>query len=223
MLKPILIDISQPIHAATPVWPGDTPFSIRETWTISDECPVRVSKLTLSTHTGTHADAHSHYERDGEDSAGRALDAYIGPCVVVTVAAQGDAVTPGEVLPQLDGDAKDAERVLIHTFERFPHDAWPAHFRALSPALIDALAERGCRLIGTDAPSIDPETSKTMDAHHAVHRHDMAILEGLVFDGVADGRYELIALPLKIVGADASPVRAVLRPLDEAPATRSLY
>ncbi|MEM9173061.1 MAG: kynurenine formamidase, partial [Pseudomonadota bacterium] len=84
-------------------------------------------------------------------------------------------------------------------------------FRAISPELIRKVANLGCHLIGTDAPSIDPQDSKTMDAHHAVHEHDMAILEGLVLDQVRPGEYELIALPLKIAGADATPVRAVLR------------
>jgi arylformamidase len=67
------------------------------------------------------------------------------------------------------------------------------------------------RLIGTDAASLDPEQSKTLDAHQAVKAADMRILEGLVLDDVPPGWYELIALPLCIVGADASPVRAILR------------
>lgn len=209
------IDISQPVRATTPVWPGDTPFSIEETWTIGDGCPVRVSKLTLSTHTGTHADAHAHYDSAGEDAASRDLTPYLGPCLVVDARGGEGAVRLDEVVAAIEACAAPPARVLLRTFDEFPLHTWPADFRAVSAELIEELADRGCRLIGTDAPSIDPETSKTLDAHHAVHRRDMAILEGLVLDAVAPGAYELIALPLRIERADASPVRAILRPLDE--------
>lgn len=208
-----IIDISQPMRPSTPVWPSDTPFSIEQTWTISDDCPVLVSRMTMSTHTGTHADAHSHYDEDGVDSASRELTPYIGPCIVIDVSAGTNAVNNDDVLPVIDALDSAPERVLVRTFKTFPMNDWPTDFRAIDPALIDALGERGCQLIGTDAPSIDPETSKTMDAHHAVHRCGMAILEGLVLDDVTPGRYELIALPLRIENADATPVRAILRTL----------
>jgi len=208
-----IIDISQAIRPGVPVWPGDTPFSIEENWTIGDGCPVLVSRITMSTHTGTHADAHSHYETDGIDTASRSLAPYIGRCIVVDASEGEGPVGCDDVLPAAAKYAAFPERVLVRTFSRFPRDAWPDPFRAISASLIDELGKRGCRLIGTDAPSIDPETSKTLDAHHAVHGHDMAILEGLVLDHVVPGEYELIALPLRIEKADASPVRAILRAL----------
>lgn len=208
------IDISQPMRSSTPVWPGDTPFSIEETWTISNECPVRVSRITMSTHTGTHADAHSHYDESGEDAASRNLAPYLGRCIVVEAMEGSGAVTFDEIAPALETIGAHPERVLLRTFRDFPVAHWPDSFRAVSPTLIQQLAESGCRLIGTDAPSIDPQESKTLDAHHAIHRNDMAILEGLVLQQVAPGEYDLIALPLRIDNADASPVRAVLRPLD---------
>ena len=105
------------------------------------------------------------------------------------------------------------ERVLLRTFASVDWTCWPDDFRAIDPKLIEALAARGGRLIGTDAPSIDPATSKDLHAHHAAHRAGMAILEGLVLDRVAPGEYELIALPLPIEGVEATPVRAVLREL----------
>jgi arylformamidase len=112
-------------------------------------------------------------------------------------------------LPPLDG----ATRVLLRTFETFPHDAWDSGFTAIAPETIAWLAEQGVRLIGTDAPSLDPQDSKTMAAHKAVLAADMRILEGLVLDAVPPGRYELIALPLKIARGDAGLCRAVLREL----------
>ena len=114
----------------------------------------------------------------------------------------------------VDWDAVDgAERVIFRTYDRFPADVWDSDFTAIAPEVVARLREGGVRLVGTDAPSLDPETSKTMDAHHEILAGDMRILEGLVLDDVPPGDYELIALPLKIAAADASPVRAILREL----------
>ena len=208
-----IIDISQSIRPGIPVWPGDTGFEIHENWTISQNCPVLVSKITMSTHTGTHADAHSHYHKDGIDTASRNLAPYLGRCVVVDATGGKGPVGCDAVLPAVEKYDDFPQRVLIRSLSRFPRDTWPDQFRAICPKLIDKLGEHGCCLIGTDAPSIDPESSKILEAHHAVHRHDMAILEGLILDHVVPGLYELIALPLRIENADASPVRAILRTL----------
>ncbi|WP_417491632.1 arylformamidase [Maricaulis sp.] len=205
-----LWDISQTLRPGLPVWPGDTAFAIDETWSIGPGCPVKVSRLTLSTHSGAHADAPSHYDSAGIDAASVNLAPYLGPCRLVTAGGSGQHV----MIDDLDWSLIEGEaRVLIRTYPAFPHDVWDNDFRALHRDVIERLAKAGCRLIGVDAASLDPQTSKTMDAHHAVQRHDMRILEGLVFDEVPDGRHELIALPLKIAGADAAPVRAILREL----------
>jgi arylformamidase len=103
--------------------------------------------------------------------------------------------------------------VLLRTYRKAPVQRWDAGFAAVEPATIELLAEHGVRLVGIDTPSLDPQQSKTMDAHQAVRACRMAILEGVVLDAVAAGDYELIALPLRLAGLDASPVRAVLRPL----------
>ncbi|KPF82482.1 kynurenine formamidase [alpha proteobacterium AAP38] len=200
-------DISQKVQPGIPVWPGDTAYQEDRTWAIGPGCPVNVSRLTLSTHTGTHADAPLHYDADGAGIGALNLEVYLGPAQVVTVLPAAGLVTVEHVVPVLRAGIT---RVLLHTFARFP-DGWVSDFTAIDAGLITALAERGVRLIGTDAPSVDPQDSKTLDAHHAVRRHDMRILEGLVLDGVPDGVYELIALPIRLEGADAAPVRAVLR------------
>jgi arylformamidase len=203
-----LYDISQTLRPGMPVWPGDTPYAAERTWALSPDCPVNVSRLTLSTHTGAHADAPLHYDPHGKDSAATDLDAYLGPCLVV------DARGAGPVLrwEALAGALETCPpRVLLRTFDMFPHTAWTSEWTSVCPQLIGALQARGVKLIGIDGPSLDPQESKTMDAHHAVARAGMAILEGLVLDDVPPGTYELIALPLKLAGMDASPVRAVLR------------
>lgn len=205
-----LIDISQVLRPALPGWPGEPGFALRDRARISPGCPVNTAALSLSTHAGTHADAPLHYDPAGTDSAGTALEPYVGRCVVLDVRGCGARIEPHHVAWNALGDAR---RVLFRTYDRFPHAAWDDDFAAIAPEVIERLGETGVVLIGTDAASLDPQESKTMDAHHAVRRHGMRILEGLVLDGVAPGAYELIALPLRIAGADASPVRAVLRTL----------
>lgn len=203
-----LWDISQPLRPGLPVWPGDTAFAQAGTWQMGQGSPVNVSAITMSTHSGAHADAPLHYAADAPDIASVDLAPFLGECVLVDARGAGPLIMP-EHLPDLTG----VERVLFRTFNAFPHDAWVDETIAIAPQTVDALAAAGVRLVGLDGPSIDPQTSKTMDAHLAVLRHDIRVLEGLVLDTVPPGRYELIALPLAIIGGDASPVRAVLREL----------
>jgi arylformamidase len=205
-----LYDISQPLRPDLPVWPGDTPFGLERTWFLEGECPVNVSRLTLSTHSGAHADAPLHF-----DPAGTAIDAvdlvpYLGPAQLLSVTEGPERIAAEEVLPRLEPGTR---RVLLRTFELFPQDAWPTHFRTPAPDLVEALGAAGVRLLGIDGPSLDPQDAKDLVSHQALGRWRMAVLEGLVLDGVPDGRYELIAPPLRLSGADASPVRALLRDL----------
>lgn len=203
-----LWDISQRLRPGLPVWPGDTEFSAARTWQMEAGSPVNVSALTLSTHSGTHADAPLHYAGDGVDIASLSLEPYLGECLVVDARGVGAEIGVGD-LPHLHS----ADRVLFRTWDAFPYEAWEDSFTAIAPETIEWLAVQGVKLVGTDAPSLDPQDSKDMPAHKAVLAADMRVLEGLVLDDVPEGRYELIALPLAIAGADASPVRAVLREL----------
>lgn len=209
-----IYDITQTIRPGIPVWPGDSEFTLERTWTITpDECPVNVSAMRMSTHTGSHADSRLHFDDKGVDCAETALDAYIGRAILIDLS--GEVASGQLVEPQhLEGKVPaSVERLLLKLFPTFPHDGWDPDFPAISADAIRFLAARGCKLIGLDVPSLDPQESKTLDAHFAVDAAGMAILEGLVFDAVPVGEYELIALPLKISGADGSPVRAILRSL----------
>jgi arylformamidase len=203
-------DITPPISTATPVWPGDTPVGIERVWRMEAGSPVNVGRVTLSPHTGAHADAPLHYAADGAPIGAVPLDVYLGRCRVIHCIGAAPVVTPGQVAHALDALPP---RVLLRTYLHAPLDAWDNAFCAVAPETIDLLAEHGARLIGIDTPSLDPQESKTMDAHRRIRAHRMAILEGLVLDAVAPGDYELIALPLKFATLDASPVRAVLRAL----------
>jgi len=204
-----LWDISQPLGPGLPVWPGDTPFVSRSRWAHGGGSPVAVAAIELSTHSGAHADAPLHYDPAGLAIDAVALEPYLGSCRVVD--ARGADETISEQLVQAHW-SPGVTRMLFRTFEQFPHGAWPAQFTVFSQSAVRWMGAQGVILVGIDSPSLDPETSKTMDAHLAVPE-DMRILEGLVLDHVPPGDYELIALPLPLTDLDASPVRAVLREL----------
>ncbi len=204
-------DISQRLGPQTPLWPGEPALALRQNAEIGPECPVNVGSISFPLHAGTHADSPFHYSNNGASSADSQLDPYLGPCVIADVR---HAATKVEIHDCDWAMIEGAERVLFRTYDEFPHESWDAGFTAIAPEVVARLREGGTMLIGTDAPSLDPQTSKTMDAHNEVLLGDMRILEGLVLDGVPPGPYELIALPLAIEGADASPVRAILRELN---------
>ena len=207
---PQIWDISQPIRHGIPVWPGDTAFAVETTWSHGPGCPVHVSKITLSTHTGAHADAPLHYDPDGAAADALDLSPYLGPCRVIDARSAKGLVRPQDIAAFLEDTPR---RVLLRTYDTFPADCWASDFVAVAHETIDLLAGQGVVLIGIDSPSMDPESSKDLPAHNAIRRHGLAILEGLVLDHVPIGDYELIALPLPLAGLDASPVRAILRPL----------
>lgn len=207
-------DISPPLGAGAPVFPGDAAFGFGWKWRIGPGVPVNVGTLTLSPHTGAHADAPLHYA-DGAPAIGQvALEPFLGPCRVIHAIGCGPLVRPEHVRPALDDGLPP--RVLLRTFERQPA-GWVDDFAAFAPETIELLAERGVRLVGIDTASVDPSTSKDLPSHHVLLAHDLRVLENLVLDDVPAGDYELIALPLKLVEADASPVRAVLRELENRP------
>jgi arylformamidase len=208
----MIYDISPPISERLAVWPGDTPPSREVLCDMKGGANLTLSTLHATVHLGAHADAPNHYGRNAPGIDERALDLYIGPCQVLTVDAPRATRIEAAMLPC----AIEFPRVLFHT-GTFPDPAeWNDDFAALSPRLVQSLADQGVRLIGIDTPSVDLSDSKDLPAHKMFLQHDMAILEGLVLTGVPDGRYELIALPLKLVGFDASPVRAILRKTSSA-------
>lgn len=207
-----LWDISPPVDPATPVWPGDTPVSVDRVWRMEAGSPVNVARLTLSPHTGAHADAPLHYDADGAAIGAVPLDAYLGPCRVIHCIGASPVVRPAHIAAALDGVPP---RVLLRTYAQVPAAQWDPNFCAVAPDTVDLLADLDVQLIGIDTPSLDPQASKTMDAHRRIRARGMAILEGLVLDDVPAGDYELIALPLRLATLDASPVRAVLRALPD--------
>ena len=205
----MLYDITPVVTPALAVWPGDTPPSREVLADLNRGDNITLSTLRATVHLGAHADAPSHYGRDAASIESRSLDLYLGPCRVVRIPARrGTRIPPSAIPANLR-----AERVLIATGSYRDPNAFNEDFAALEPATVDLLNERGARLVGIDTPSVDLFAAQVLMAHARFLEHDMAILEGLVLSHVPDGEYELIALPLKLAGFDASPVRAVLRAL----------
>jgi len=203
----MIYDISPPITPELRVWPGDTPPSREVLLDMARGGNLTLSTLRTTVHAGAHADAPSHYGANAPSIESRSLELYMGPCQVIRVdASRGTRIGSTDLRVPIK-----TERVLIRTGTYPDPTAFNEDFAALEPALVDDLSKEGVRLIGIDTPSVDLFSSKELPAHNKFLAHDMAILEGLVLNDVPAGIYELMALPLKLVGFDASPVRAVLR------------
>lgn len=202
-----IIDISPEVSAETAVYPGDTRFSRNVSFDIKNGDHLTLSDMTSTLHIGAHADAPNHYHLEGAGIGERDLDYYIGPCQIIELKLSTQSSAQ---IQDLKGVEIKAPRVLFKTSSFLNTKVWSKEFNSLSHELIEYLAAKGVRLIGIDTPSIDPEDSKNLSAHKAVYKNDMAILEGLILENVSPGLYFLLAQPLKIKNADASPVRAVL-------------
>ena len=205
-----LWDISPPVHAGSPVFPGDAAYSSVWAARIGPGCPVNVSTITLSPHTGAHADAPLHYDDAGATIGHVDLAPFLGRCRVVHAIDCGPLVQ----MQHLEHALADLPpRVLVRTYPTAPVDRWDPALAAFAPETVARLADLGVVLIGIDTASIDPAESKALDSHQVIRRRGLRVLENLVLDEVPEGDYELIALPLKLSTACASPVRAVLRAL----------
>jgi len=202
-----ILDISPLINSDLAVFPGDTPFERQIAMSFSNGDHLELSSISGTLHLGAHADSSGHYHAKGEGIEKRDIQVYLGKCQVIQV-----PLRPGERISTKDIAEIEikAPRILFRT-ESFPNPyKWNEDFMSLSPELIEALGAKACVLVGIDTPSIDPANSKDLESHQAIFKTKMAVLEGLVLDQVSPGLYDLIALPLAIEGADASPVRAVL-------------
>lgn len=209
LTPPRLWDISPTVAPDAPIFPGDEPYQLRWTAQLSPGCPVNLSAITMSPHVGAHADAPLHYANDAPAIADVPLDTYLGPCRVIHAIGAAPLITVEHLR---HAEAGLPPRVLVRVCQH-ADTAWNPAFTAYAPEAVQWLAERGVRLIGIDTPSVDPADSKVLDSHQQLRRHDLRVLENLVLDDVPAGDYELIALPLKLQGACASPVRAILREL----------
>ena len=211
----VLYDVTRPLVAGIPVWPGDVPCRFAWTARLEDGAAYNASELCMSAHTGTHADGPFHVLPDGIRIGEAPLDAYLGPARLVDAAGRDrlDAAWAAEVLA-----AGAPERLLVHTGAWTDPAVFPTRFAALDAQSARMLADAGVRLFGTDAPSPDAFDSADLPAHRILLGAGAGIIENLLLDGVPTGEYELIALPLRLVESDGSPVRAVLRGIERTAA-----
>ncbi len=200
------IDISPVISPSLAVFPGDVPFSEKWSQRHLNGAPYSLSSITTTLHIGAHADAPYHYHSKGQTIEQRSLDFYVGRCQVLNLNQKGGEIDSDEI----DRSAIQCSRLLVRTDSFSNPKKWRSDFRYFSERAIDCLHELGVRTLGIDTPSIDAANSKELRAHQRVFQHDLAILEGLTLSSAPEGFYTLIALPLRIAGADASPVRAIL-------------
>jgi arylformamidase len=207
---PKIFDISRPVSPRLAGWPGDTPFSLAWTMKQSAGDSVNVGRFTLSVHTGAHTDAPFHYDDNGATIDEVPLEVYLGPARLIDVRGK----------PRIDvesiakWDLSKTSRILLRT------DGWTdsKHFPESIPVMDETvppfLQQQGVVLVGLDVPSVDQLDSKTLPIHHALGVAGIHILEGLDLREPPEGIYELIALPMNVLGADGSPVRAILRELN---------
>ena len=206
-------DISRALSGKLAPWPGDTPFDYRLTQRIADGAVVNVGALTMGTHNGTHVDAPFHYQANGAAIDALDLAIYAGPAFVADVTAAGWSITREHLSNAADRLRRGVPRLLLKT-GGWPDDTeFPSRIPTLAPDMPAWLGRLGVRLLGLDVPSVDATDSKDLPIHQALGAAHILIIESLDLSSIPEGLYELIALPLKIAGADASPVRAILREL----------
>lgn len=206
------IDISPEINEKLAVFKGDVPFKRNKSYDFEKGHHMTLSSIEATLHLGAHADGPVHYDKNGEGIGERSLDYYMGPCQVIDlsrVAGPGVKI----ISDDLRKFSFETTRVLVKTGS-YNHQRWSDDFSYFSEGAIKFLVDKGVKLIGIDTPSIDKADSRNLAAHHLVAQNNMAVLEGLELTYVDEGKYQLIALPLKLTGADASPVRAVLIPFN---------
>lgn len=202
----LIYDITPMVSPSLAVFPGDTPYENSFLMEFSKGDHLSLSKIQSTVHLGAHADAPSHYHADGMSIDARALNLYLGKAQVITVSTR----LKHRILPSDFSVSIQAPRVLFKT-NSFPDpNHWNDDFMALSVELIQYLVTMGVQLVGIDTPSVDVSDDRALEVHTEICRNDLAILEGIVLHNVPDGIYDLVALPLKLQGAEASPVRAVL-------------
>lgn len=204
------IDISIELSSNVAEWPGDTPFRLETPVTKEMSGSVNIGKITTSTHIGTHVDAPFHFDNDGQTIESLDVNRYIGDATIIELTrdqTQNNQIT----ITDLQSHEIRGTILLIKTTAAKDKTVFPSEVPTLTLEAVTYLNEIGIKLFGIDVPSVDLVDSKTLNIHHALHKNDIMIIENVVLDKTPSGYYDFIGLPLKIKGADGSPVRAVVR------------
>lgn len=205
------IDISRPLAPDTACWPGDVPYTFQLGWKMAEGASVNVGSITTSVHTATHCDAPYHFLREGMTVDQIPVEVFLGEAWVIDVR---DCLTDwSRALVNLPDQVP---RVLFHTGGWPDTRVFPTSIPVIQSDVINWMKERCVRLAGFDLPSVDQLDSKDLPFHHALGQAGITIVEGLWLNDVPPGRrHYLIATPLKLLGTDGAPLRALLMPLKE--------
>lgn len=204
-----IYDITIPVQEGIAVWPGDTKYAFHLGWSTAKGDAVNVGTVTMSVHTGTHADAPFHFDNEGIGIGEVDINAFLGAAIVVDVT--GINPIPWESLAEIDFTA--TPRILLKTGAWTNHSRFPDAVPTLAPDVPARLGHAGVVLLGVDIPSVDELDSKELPIHHALKTAGISILESIDLRAISPRIYHLTALPLRLMGADGSPVRAILRAL----------
>jgi len=221
-----VIDISLPIGTSTACFPGDTPFSKEITLSYEESKVINLTAFKMSPHVGTHADAPVHIKGrlgqsqsdtksdNGDDTTAGAmpLTPFLGRTYVMDLSPMTGPIGGTAILEQLSDLAQEEgiKRVLFKTRNAVRHDLFEDDYSYIGEDTAERLGQLGFILTGLDTPSVDHTQSKELSTHHILDRFNLCWLENLDLTLVDEGEYELIALPLKFMELEASPVRAVL-------------
>lgn len=206
-----IYDISPKIHSKTPIFPGDIPFSRKIHQNFNEGKSYSLSSIESTLHIGAHIDAPSHFSSQGRSIDEIPLENFLGPCQVLHISSKNCRKIE---LEDIQGQTLKAPRLLFATRSLSSSESWTSNFHSFSIGLIRHLAKKKVITLGIDTPSVDNANSTTLEVHHEMNKHGMMILEGLLLSHVPEGLYHLIALPLNIQKAEASPVRAILLPFE---------
>ncbi|MBT3367540.1 MAG: cyclase family protein [Nitrospina sp.] len=205
-------DVSVPISDELPVWPGDPGISMELTCSLARGDSANVTQLEMGVHTGTHIDAPSHFEPGGKTIDQLPMEILTGTCRVVEIPHSTESIGPAE-LEKLD--LSGVIRILFKTknskFWAREEKKFQKKFVHLSKEGASFLVEHGIKLVGIDYLSVEQFASPDHATHHILLRNQVIIVEGLNLSGISEGEYELIALPIKLKGADGAPARVILR------------
>jgi len=213
-----IYDVSVPISARTPTYPGDPGVDIRQWLSLADGDAANVSAICFGAHTGTHVDAPAHFIKDAPKVQSMDLHTLIGEVQVMEIPNGVISIEESHLENGFDADTK---RILFKTrnsnFWSEADGQFHADYTYISPAAAKKLVDHGMRLVGIDYLSVERFASENFETHEILLANGVVIIEGLDLRAVPAGVYELICLPLKIAGGsgDGAPARVVLRSLNE--------
>ena len=206
-----IFDISRPLFNGLAPWPGDTAFHFDLNWKMAEGATVNVGAVTMGVHNGSHADAPFHFEEDATPIDRMPLEMYVGEAVVIDLTSRfATGETPEITIADIGPAAESAPRILLKTGVWKDPKIFPERIPVIARDVPKWLQDRKVRLLGLDLPSVDPIDAKVLVNHHALAAANIAIVESLDLDEVEAGLYHFSALPLRITGGDAAPVRAIL-------------